>query len=56
MTSITMNIAHLIDDDIYYMTISTFFLKWRLRRVGYGQHVNHQKKKGLNILEQGRYK
>ncbi len=35
------------NDDIYYMTIFTYFLKWRCNRVGYGQHYSHLKNKTI---------
>jgi hypothetical protein len=30
-------------DDICYMTICTYFLKWRRNIASYGQHPSHQK-------------
>ncbi len=40
-----MNTTHWKNDDIYHMTISTYFLKWRCNKVAHGQHSSHLKKK-----------
>jgi len=49
-----MNIARWRNDDIHYMTISTYFLKWRRNQASYGQHPSHLKKKILMLKEKGK--
>ncbi len=42
-----MNTAYLENDDIYYMTTFTYFLKWKHIRASYGQHYGHLGKKKM---------
>ncbi len=47
-TNIIMNTTHWRNDDICYMTICTYVLKWKCNKANYGQHLNHLKKKNSN--------
>jgi hypothetical protein len=55
-TSVTINTTYWKNGDNCYMTISTYFLKWKCNKASYGQHCDHLRKKDNISKQKGKWR